>query len=162
MDEQSQAGTEGLVCSGQELRIVIMAPKGGMLIRIFLLSKTYGKAPVQKPKMGTTIVWIIRSSYYAIGMSSIDRFAENVDYAAVFPAHSQGTNLFREAEIEYKAHQVPCTGCRYHTLPLNISIPECFGNVHQGCISCPGRCQRKFIYCHGRYVDRKPWICVPV
>ncbi|VVB63379.1 Aldo/keto reductase family protein [uncultured archaeon] len=145
MDEQNQAGTEGLrYAADRGLGIVIMEPlRGGMLTKdIPSINDIWKKATVQKNLSEWALRWVWNHPEVTVvlsGMSSFEQVQQNVAYAESGLANSlsqEEFNLFREAEIEYKKRiKVPCTGCRY-CMPCssNVSIPECFEIYNQGCM----------------------------
>ncbi len=145
MDEQNQAGTEGLrYAADRGLGIVIMEPlRGGMLTReIPAINQIWGKASVQRSLSEWALRWVWNHPETTVvlsGMSSFEQVEQNVAYAeSGFPnsLSQEELNLFREAETEYKKRiKVPCTGCRYcMPCPSNVSIPECFEMYNQGCM----------------------------
>jgi uncharacterized protein len=145
MDEQNQAGTEGLrYAADRGLGIVIMEPlRGGMLTKdIPSINDIWRKATVQKSLSEWALRWVWNHPEVTVvlsGMSSFEQVQQNVAYAEGGLPNSlsqEELNLFREAEIEYKKRiKVPCTGCRY-CMPCssNVSIPECFEMYNQGCM----------------------------
>jgi predicted aldo/keto reductase-like oxidoreductase len=145
MDEQNQAGTEGLrYAADNGLGIVIMEPlRGGMLTKdIPSINDIWRKATVQRSLSEWALRWVWNHPEVTVvlsGMSSFEQVQQNVAYAESGLANSlsqEDLNLFGEAEIEYKKRiKVPCTGCRY-CMPCssNVSIPECFEMYNQGCM----------------------------
>lgn len=145
MDEQNQAGTEGLrYAADKGLGIVIMEPlRGGMLTKdIPSINDVWRKASVQRSLSEWALRWVWNHPEVTVvlsGMSSFEQVQQNVAYAECGLANSlsqEDLNLFGEAEIEYKKRiKVPCTGCRYcMPCPSNVSIPECFEMYNQGCM----------------------------
>lgn len=145
MDEQNQAGTEGLrYAADKGLGIVIMEPlRGGMLTKdIPSINDVWRKASVQRSHSEWALRWVWNHPEVTVvlsGMSSFEQVQQNVAYAECGLANSlsqEDLNLFGEAEIEYKKRiKVPCTGCRYcMPCPSNVSIPECFEMYNQGCM----------------------------
>ena len=145
MDEQNQAGTEGLrYAADRGLGIVVMEPlRGGMLTKeIPAINKIWEKAAVRRSLSEWALRWVWNHPEVTVvlsGMSSFEQVEKNVAYAENgFPnsLSEEEQNLFGEAEIEYKRRiKVPCTGCRYcMPCPSNVSIPECFEMYNQGCM----------------------------
>jgi uncharacterized protein len=137
MDEQNQAGTEGLrYAADRGIGIVVMEPlRGGMLTKeIPSIKDIWTKAPLQKSLSEWALRWVWNHPEVTVvlsGMSSFEQVRQNVAYAESGLPNSlsqEELGLFREAEIEYKKRvKVPCTGCRYcMPCPSNICIPECF------------------------------------
>jgi uncharacterized protein len=145
MDEQNQAGTEGLMYAADHgLGIVVMEPlRGGMLAKdIPSINQIWKKAPVQQSLSEWALRWVWNHPEVNVvlsGMSSFEQVEQNVACAENgFPnsISQEELNLFGEAETEYKRRiKVPCTGCRYcMPCPSNVSIPECFEMYNQGCM----------------------------
>ncbi len=145
MDEQNQAGTEGLrYAADRGLGMVIMEPlRGGMLTRdIPSINAIWRKAAVQRSPVEWALLWVWNHPEVTVvlsGMSSFRQVQQNIAYAENGIPGSltqEELDLFREAEAEYKKRiKVPCTGCRY-CMPCssNVSIPECFEMYNQGCM----------------------------
>lgn len=145
MDEQNQAGTEGLrYAADHGLGIVVMEPlHGGMLTRdIPSINNIWKKAPVRRSLPDWALRWVWNHPEVTVvlsGMSSFEQVEQNVGYAKSGLPNSlsqEELSLFKEVEIEYKKRiKIPCTGCRYCTpCPSNVSIPECFEMYNQGCM----------------------------
>ena len=145
MDEQHQAGTEGLrYAADHGLGIVIMEPlRGGMLTRdIPSINNIWKKAPVRRSLPDWALRWVWNHPEVTVvlsGMSSFEQVEQNVGYAKSGLPNSlsqEEHSLFKEVEVEYKKRiKIPCTGCRY-CMPCssNVSIPECFEMYNQGCM----------------------------
>lgn len=145
MDEQYQAGTEGLrYAADRDLGIVIMEPlRGGMLTKdIPSINNIWKKAEVQRSPAEWALRWVWNHPEVTVvlsGMSRPEQVRQNVAYAEngfSDSLSSRELDLFKEAEIEYKKRiKVPCTGCRY-CMPCTsgVSIPECFEMYNQGCM----------------------------
>ena len=145
MDEQNQAGTEGLrYAADRGLGIVVMEPlRGGMLSKdIPSVNDIWRKASVQRNLSEWALRWVWNHPEVTVvlsGMSSIEQVEQNVAYTESGVPNSlsqEELSLFREAETEYRKRiKVPCTGCRY-CMPCssNVSIPECFEIYNQGCM----------------------------
>lgn len=145
MDEQNQAGTEGLrYAADRGLGVVVMEPlRGGMLTKeIPSINEIWKKAPVRRSLPEWALRWVWNHPEVTVvlsGMSSFEQVQQNVEYAERgFPdsLSQEELGLFGEAEIEYRKRiKVPCTGCRY-CMPCssNVSIPECLEMYNQGCM----------------------------
>jgi predicted aldo/keto reductase-like oxidoreductase len=145
MDEQYQAGTEGLrYAADRELGIVVMEPlRGGMLTKnVPSINAIWEKAPVQRSLTEWALRWVWNHPEVIVvlsGMSKFEQVRQNVAYAESGLPNSLTLNeldLFKEAETEYRKRiKVPCTNCRY-CMPCssNVSIPECFEMYNQGCM----------------------------
>ena len=145
MDEQNQAGTEGLrYAADRGLGIVVMEPlRGGMLTNdLPSINNIWRKAPAKRSLSEWALRWVWNHPEVTVvlsGMSSFEQVQQNIAYAeSGLPnlLSQEELGLFREAEIEYKKRiRVTCTGCRY-CMPCssNVSIPECFEMYNQGCM----------------------------
>ena len=143
MDEQYQAGTEGLrYAAGKGLGIVVMEPvRGGLLARdIRGITGIWEKAKVQRPPAEWALRWVWNHPEVTValsGMSTPEQVRENVAVAKnALPDSLTKTelSLFKKVRggIE-KRVQIPCTGCRYCTpCPHGVSIPECFEFYNRG------------------------------
>jgi predicted aldo/keto reductase-like oxidoreductase len=145
MDEQNQAGTEGLgYAADRGLGIVVMEPlRGGMLTKdIPSINAIWEKAPVRASLAEWALRWVWNHPEVTVvlsGMSSFGQVEQNIAYAENGLPNSLAQKelaLFKEAETEYKNRiKVPCTGCRYcMPCPSSVSIPECFEMYNQGCM----------------------------
>ncbi len=145
MDEQYQAGTEGLqYAADRGLGIVVMEPlRGGMLTKdIPSINNIWKKAPIPKSSTEWALRWVWNNPAVTVvlsGMSNLEQVKQNLVYAEDGLPNSLSSEdliLFKEAEAEYRRRiQIPCTGCRY-CMPCsaNVSIPECFEIYNQGCM----------------------------
>ena len=145
MDEQYQAGTEGLqYAAGHGLGIVVMEPlRGGMLTKdIPSINDIWKKSPVRRSATEWALRWVWNHPEVTVvlsGMSNFEQVKQNLVYAENGLPNSLSSEyltLFKEVEAEYRRRiQVPCTGCRY-CMPCsaNVSIPECFEMYNQGCM----------------------------
>ena len=145
MDEQYQAGTEGLrYAADNGLGIVVMEPlRGGMLTKdIPSINNIWEKAHIRRSPTEWALRWVWNHPEVTVvlsGMSNFDQVKQNLIYAENSLPNSLSSEeitLFKNAEAEYKRRiQIPCTGCRY-CMPCsaNVSIPECFEMYNQGCM----------------------------
>jgi predicted aldo/keto reductase-like oxidoreductase len=145
MDEQNQAGTEGLMYAADRgLGVVVMEPlRGGMLTKdIPSINEIWRKSIVQRSLPEWALRWVWNHPEVTVvlsGMSSSEQVVQDVAYAESGLPNSlseEELGLFKEAETEYKKRiKVPCTGCRYCSpCSSNVSIPECFEMLNQGCM----------------------------
>jgi len=145
MDEQYQAGTEGLqYAADRGLGIVVMEPlRGGMLTKdIPSINNIWKKASISKSYTEWALRWVWNNPAVTVvlsGMSNLEQVKQDLVYAEDGLPNSLSSEdliLFKEAEAEYRRRiQIPCTGCRY-CMPCsaNVSIPECFEIYNQGCM----------------------------
>jgi uncharacterized protein len=145
MDEQNQAGTEGLkYAADRGLGVVVMEPlRGGMLTKdIHSINEIWKKAPVQRSLSERALRWVWNAPEVTVvlsGMTSLEQVQQNVSSAeSGFPSSLSQDELalFKEAETEYKNRiRVPCTHCGYCLpCPSNVNIAECFEIYNQGCM----------------------------
>jgi len=145
MDEQNQAGTEGLMYAADRgLGVVVMEPlRGGMLTKdIPSINEIWRKSIVRRSLPEWALRWVWNHPEVTVvlsGMSSSEQVVQDVAYAESGLPNSlseEELGLFKEAETEYKKRiKVPCTGCRYCSpCSSNVSIPECFEMFNQGCM----------------------------
>jgi predicted aldo/keto reductase-like oxidoreductase len=145
MDEQYQAGTEGLrYAAGKGIGIVVMEPlRGGMLTKnIPSIDEIWRKASVKRSLSEWALRWVWNHAEVTVvlsGMSSFEQAVQNVAYAngGLSDSLSQADfGLFKEAETEYKKRiEVQCTRCGYcMPCPSNVGVPECFEMYNQACM----------------------------
>jgi predicted aldo/keto reductase-like oxidoreductase len=145
MDEQYQAGTEGLrYASEKGLGIVIMEPlRGGMLAKeVPAIRQIWEQAAVRRSPAEWALRWVWNSPEVSVvlsGMSDPQQVSQNVSYASGGLPNSlspQELSLFAQVKSEYeKRIKVPCTGCNYcMPCPSNVNIPECFSIYNSGCM----------------------------
>jgi predicted aldo/keto reductase-like oxidoreductase len=145
MDEQYQAGTEGLrYAADRGLGIVVMEPlHGGMLAKdIPSINGIWEKSSVRRSPIEWALRWVWNHPEVTValsGMSNLEQVRQNIAYAENGLPNCLSSDdllLFRDVEAEYKKRiQIPCTGCRYcMPCPSNVSIPECFEIYNQGCM----------------------------
>ena len=145
MDEQYQAGTEGLrYAAGKGLGIVVMEPlRGGMLSKeIPVISDVWNSAKVTHSPTEWALRWVWSHPEVTVvlsGMSDYEQVVQNIAYADKgLPDSLSRTelDLFEKVKTEYgKRIKVPCTGCRYcMPCPSGVSIPECFEMYNTACM----------------------------
>jgi hypothetical protein len=145
MDEQYQAGTEGLrYAAGKGLGIVVMEPlRGGMLSKeIPVISDVWNSAPASHSPTEWALRWVWSHPEVTVvlsGMSDCDQVVQNIAYADKgIPDSLSRTelDLFEKIKTEYgKRITVPCTGCKYcMPCPSGVSIPECFEMYNTACM----------------------------
>jgi len=137
LDEQYQAGTEGLgYAASKGLGVVVMEPlRGGKLAKVpaevlRLLESSHTKR--QPAEWGLRWVWNHPEVATVLsGMSSLDQVRENIRFAEGGRAGSlsgQDLALIDEARKTYRALlKVDCTGCAYcMPCPSGVNIPMNF------------------------------------
>lgn len=143
MDEQNQAGTEGLeYAHSKGIGIFIMEPlKGGLLagkvpekaLEIWEESDT-GRSPAD-----WALRWVLNHPEVATvfsGMGEMDQVQENLKVAEEALPNSlteDELGLYEQAKEVYKdLMKVDCTGCGYcMPCPRGVDIPRCFNLYNQ-------------------------------
>jgi hypothetical protein len=142
MDEQYQAGTEGLGYAVEKgLGIVVMEPlRGGMLSReIPAIREILERAPARRSPAEWGLRWVWdhpEVTTVLSGMSSMEQVRENIAFAnagnpgSLTPADH---TVIRDIKEAYRARiKIPCTGCRYCMPCKNgVDIPRCFESYNQ-------------------------------
>ena len=145
MDEQYQAGTEGLrYAAGKDLGIIVMEPlRGGMLSKeVPAISDVWNSSPVPRSPTEWALRWVWNHPEVTVvlsGMSDCEQVVQNIAYAEKGVPDSLSRtelDLFERVKTEYgKRIKVPCTGCKYcMPCPSGVSIPECFEMYNTACM----------------------------
>ncbi|MDX8551340.1 aldo/keto reductase [Methanospirillum sp. J.3.6.1-F.2.7.3] len=142
MDEQNQAGTEGLKYAAEQgLGIVVMEPlRGGLLSGdVPIIHQHILDAPVMRTPSDWGLRWVWNHPEVTVvlsGMSSLEQVKENLASAtqglpnSLSPEELAVVEKMRETFASRL--KIPCTGCRY-CMPCqnNVDIPECFNYYNQ-------------------------------
>lgn len=142
MDEQYQAGTQGLEYAGEQgLGIVVMEPlRGGLLSGdVPAIHQHIVDAPVRRTPSEWGLRWVWNHPEVTVvlsGMSAMEQVRENLACAEQGAANSltPGELAVIEKMRETFASRVkiPCTGCRYcMPCPNSVDIPSCFTYYNQ-------------------------------
>jgi len=154
LDEQLQAGTEGLVyAAAKNLGVVIMEPLRGGNLGLPEpppdVAAIWNKAAVRRTPTAWALRWIWNHPEVTLvlsGMNDEAHIQENISIADAGLPNSltqAECDLVGEAAEKYQAlMKVGCTGCGYcMPCPSDVSIPGCFevynkvhmfGNVEEG------------------------------
>jgi uncharacterized protein len=143
MDEQYQAGTEGLKYAAKKgLGIMVMEPvRGGRLARDLTgIREIWEKTGIRRSPTGWALRWVWDHPEVTVvlsGMSAMEQVVENVALADTGCAGSlTKTELSLYAEVRETLGErsiIPCTGCRYCVpCPHGVRIPECFDMFNRG------------------------------
>ena len=138
LDEQNQAGTEGLrYAATKGLGVVIMEPlRGGNLGRKVppAVQSVWDQADVKRSPAEWALRWIWNHPEVTVvlsGMNREDHVEENIRIAG--QAHPDSLSakelslVSKAAKIYKDLMKVPCTGCRYcMPCPSGVDIPSCF------------------------------------
>jgi len=143
MDEQYQAGTEGLRYAAKKgLGIVVMEPvRGGLLARDLKgVAEIWQTAETRHDPAEWALRWVWNHPEVTVvlsGMSTMEQVRQNVALAQTGVPDSLSKKeiaLFGKVRKELKKRIIiPCTGCRYCVpCPHGVSIPECFEMFNRG------------------------------
>jgi predicted aldo/keto reductase-like oxidoreductase len=145
LDEQNQAGTEGLeYAAAKGLGVIIMEPlRGGNLAgRVpAAVQAVWDQAEIKRSPAEWALRWIWSRPEVTVvlsGMNREDHIEENLRIAGEARPGSLSDEelaLVRRASEAYKdLMKVDCTGCRYcMPCPAGVNIPVCFelhNNLH--------------------------------
>ncbi|MFA7695228.1 MAG: aldo/keto reductase [Methanoregula sp.] len=142
MDEQYQAGTEGLKYAAKRgLGIVVMEPlRGGLLAKeIPAVQEIFANAAVQRTPAEWGLFWVWNHPGVTVvlsGMSSMEQVVQDVGYAdGGRPGSLSKDDLAVIGEVKKALAarvKIPCTGCRY-CMPCEngVDIPQCFEFFNQ-------------------------------
>jgi uncharacterized protein len=159
MDEDSQAGTEGLhYAAAKGLGIVVMGPlRGGMLAR-----DVPGASEIwaQSGSLRTPAEWGLRWAWnhpevtvVLSGMSTLEQVRQDIAYAREGRPGSLSENdlsVYEGIRALYRRRtRIPCTGCGYcEHCPSGVDIPECFALYNDAFIyGDPDRAAAAYSYC---------------
>jgi predicted aldo/keto reductase-like oxidoreductase len=143
MDEQYQAGTEGLTYAAKKgIGIVIMEPiRGGLLAKELPgISEIWQKASISYTPAEWALRWVWNHPEVTValsGMSTPEQVRQNVTLADSGVANSitrKDLSLFGKVKKEFqKRIKIPCTSCKYcMPCPHGVNIPECFEFYNRG------------------------------
>ncbi len=146
MDEEFQAGTEGLkYASGKGLAVIVMEPlRGGRLAQGLLpeAQEVWDKASTPRKPADWGLRWVWNHPEVCValsGMGEMSQVVENVNTARSALPNSltaQELSLYQEIKGIYRSRiKVGCTGCEYCLpCPQNINIPEWFQAYNNACM----------------------------
>ncbi|VVB70094.1 Aldo/keto reductase family protein [uncultured archaeon] len=137
MDEEYQAGTEGLHYAAQRgLGVVVMEPlRGGMLSKeIPAIQKIWDRSAKRRSPTEWALRWVWNHPEVTVvlsGMSTPLQVEQNLAIAGEGLSDSllpEEIALFEDVELEYKKRiKVGCTGCGYcMPCPSGVNVPACF------------------------------------
>lgn len=145
MDEQYQAGTEGLeYASRQGLGIVVMEPlRGGLITRENPVTRDiFDTASVRRSSAAWGLRWVWDHPEVTVvlsGMSTMGQVTENLMIAEGGVAGSLSREehkiIGQVRDLFHERVRVTCTGCGYcMPCPNGVSIPDCFDFYNQAYI----------------------------
>lgn len=138
LDEQTQAGTEGLkYAHSKGIAVFIMEPLKGGLLAGKVPEKTlkiWGKSPVKRSPADWALRWVLdhpEVTCVISGMGEEEQIKENIKVANEALPNSLTENeleLYDEVKEVYEdLMAVDCTGCGYcMPCPKGVDIPRCF------------------------------------
>ena len=137
LDEQTQAGTEGLrYAAGKQLAVMVMEPlRGGNLARLVPdeARKIWDESPVKRSPAAWGLSWIWNHPEVTVvlsGMNDEAHIDENIKIASeAVPGCLSTGEVARVEQVRdtyRRLMKVACTGCRYcMPCPSGVNIPEC-------------------------------------
>jgi len=138
LDEQNQAGTEGLKYAGKKgLGVIIMEPlRGGMLASHVpaAVQDIWNESPTKRTAAEWGLSWVWNHPEVTVvlsGMNDESHIDENLaaaDSAFANSLSEEELGLVKRAEKKYRElMKAGCTGCRYcMPCPEGVNIPVCF------------------------------------
>lgn len=138
LDENYQAGLEGLKCAASKgLAVIIMEPlKGGKLANSIpdSVREVYKNSGIAKTPADLALNWVWNHPEVTLllsGMNSLEQLKENIATADTALPNSMSTKeleLVEAVKKEYKkCIKVDCTRCEYcMPCPFGVNIPENF------------------------------------
>jgi len=138
LDENSQAGTEGLKYAAEKgIAVIVMEPlRGGNLVRNIPpeVSEIWNESDVKRAPAEWGLRWVWNHPEVTVvlsGMNEISQVDENIRTAAeAYPnslTEKELDTVRKVAEKYRKLMTIPCTGCRYcMPCPAGVDIPGCF------------------------------------
>jgi uncharacterized protein len=138
MDEENQAGTEGLkYAASKDLGIIVMEPLlGGNLANRVPpeVEEIWNEASVKRTPAEWALRWVWNHPEVTVvlsGMNEESQVEENLKIAdEAYPNSLTEAELQLVKKVEQKYRQlvkIGCTGCRYCIpCPSGVDIPECF------------------------------------
>ena len=146
MDEDTQAGTEGLkYASGKGLAVIIMEPlRGGRLVQNVPdeVQAIWDRSGIKRRPADWGLRWVWNHPEVTVvlsGMNSMEQLQENIKTAETALPNSLGREelaLFDEVKAFYRGRiRIACTSCRYCALcPQSIKIADLFHMYNEACM----------------------------
>jgi hypothetical protein len=138
LDEQHQAGTEGLKYAAERnIAVMVMEPlRGGNLARNVPpeVEEIWNEADTKRTPAEWAFRWIWNHPEVTVvlsGMNEISQYDENIQIASEAEPDSLTDKelelISRVAEKYRNLMTIPCTGCNYcMPCPVGVDIPGCF------------------------------------
>jgi predicted aldo/keto reductase-like oxidoreductase len=168
MDEEYQAGTEGLqYAADRGFGVIVMEPiRGGMLATdLPAIREIWNRDPIRRSPAERALRWVWNHPEVTVvlsGMSTLDQVRENVRSADAGISGTIGADeldLYDEVRAEYRRRiRIPCTGCGYcQPCPHGVNIPECFEAYNMGCMyDAPESSKASYTWTTGGLLDGIP------
>ena len=137
LDEQYQAGTEGLrYAHSRGLGVAVMEPlRGGKLGKVPTdVMRIFDSAPQKRPPASWALQWVWNHPEVSVvlsGMSTLDQVRANIAFAEEGTAGAFAPSDLALIDAARKAYRalldIDCTGCAYCTpCPTGVNIPMNF------------------------------------
>ena len=157
LDEENQAGTEGLeYAASKGLGVIVMEPlRGGMLANPVppAVQEIWSEAPTQRTAAEWALRWVWNHPEVTVvlsGMNQETHIEENLRTAdKAYPDSLTEVELRLVKKVEQKYRELMkagCTGCRYcMPCPEGVNIPTCFESYNNLYMS-GNAAEEKFLY----------------
>jgi predicted aldo/keto reductase-like oxidoreductase len=138
LDEENQAGTEGLrYASSKNIAVIVMEPlRGGMLAQNLPkeVTRIYHESGTNRTAAEWAFSWVLNHPEVTVvlsGMNDERHLSENLAMSEIaVPGFftTQDLETIEKVKTVYKRlMKVPCTGCSYcMPCPFGVNIPQCF------------------------------------
>jgi len=138
LDENNQAGTEGLQYAGSKnIAVMVMEPLRGGMLSTHLpaeVKQVYAKAPVQRSAAEWALRWVWNHPEVTVvlsGMNDEGHIDENIKTCQTALPHTMSdaelATVTEVAGLYKRLMKVGCTGCAYcMPCPSGVNIPMCF------------------------------------
>lgn len=145
LDEQNQAGTEGLrYAASRGIAVMVMEPlRGGMLARNLpsKIRQEYARSPVRRSAAAWALRWVLNHPEVTVVLSGmndeghIDENLKTCNDALPGSMSAEELETIRNvAGLYNRLTKVACTGCSYcMPCPFGVNIPYCLSLYNDYC-----------------------------
>lgn len=138
LDEENQAGTEGLrYAASKNIAVIVMEPlRGGMLAQNLPkeVSRIYNESGMNRTAAEWALSWVWNHPEVTVVLSGLNdeqHLAENLAICEkAVPGYLDSNDLetIEKVKAVYsRLMKIPCTGCSYcMPCPFGVNIPQCF------------------------------------